>query len=240
LHIPSFRARYGLARMSPLELVRDYLQTLRPMLRGERVSYDGVTLRLADAGLSFEAPGVPVYMSATGPRMLELAGELSDGVCLNWCTSDEIARSRATVEAAAARARRPEHAVQLVQSIRVSLDADQDVARRRLARTILNYALARAGSSTARGYRGHFARMGFDAPMRDLERMRELGATDEQLADAFPAEILRELAYFGDAAGARAAIERLARGLDLALVRPVVSPGDADAVAAVFSASAVA
>lgn len=238
VHIPSFRARYGVGRVSPLDLVRDHLVTLRPMLRGERVTYKGPTVKLADAGLSFDVPEVPLFMSATGPRMLELAGELSDGVCLNWCTSDEIARSRATVEVAAARAGRPDGAVQLVQSVRISLDPDRDVARRRLARAMLHYALARPGSSPKRGYRGHFARMGFDAPLRDLERKRDLGATDDELADAFPADILGEVAYFGDAAGARTAVARLSRGLDLALIRPVVAPGDAAAVAAVFTAGA--
>lgn len=238
MHIPSFRARYGLPPVSPLELVRDHLIVLRRMLRGERVTYDGPVVRLADAGLSFEVGGVPVYMSATGPRMLELAGELSDGVCLNWCTIDEIARSRATIEAGQARAKRPAGSVQLVQSIRVSLHPDRDVARRRLARAILHYALARPGSSRERGYRGHFGRMGFDAPLRQLERQRDQGATDEELAEAFPADILSEVAYFGDAVGARAAVERLSRGLDVALIRPVVEPGDAAAVAEVFGACA--
>lgn len=238
IHIPSFRARYGVARVSPVELVRDHLRALRPMLRGDHVSNDGATLRLADAWLAFHAPAVPLYMSAMGPRMLELAGELSDGVCLNWCTTDEIARSRATVEVAAVGAKRPTGSVQVVQSIRVSLDPDPEVARRRLARTILHYALARPGSSPERGYRGHFARMGFDARLRALERMREEGASDAVLADAFPAEVLSDLAYFGVAAGARSAVERLSRGLDLALIRPVVAPGDAAGVAAVFEACA--
>lgn len=238
VHLPAFRAMYGVPNVSAVDLVREHLLTLGPLLRGERVTYDGRTLRLTGAALGFEVPAVPLYMSALGPRMLALAGQLSDGVCLNWCTSDEVARSRATVEAAAAKAKRPQNAVQLVQSIRVSIDPDIDVARRRLARAILHYALSRPGSSPGSGYRGHFGRMGFDAPLRKLEAMRDRGATEEELAEAFPGEILSEVAYFGSASGARGAVRRLSTGLDLALIRPVVQPGAAAAVAEVFEACA--
>ena len=39
-------------------------------------------------------PRTPVYLGALGPEMLRLAGELADGVCLNWCTPEQIAWSR--------------------------------------------------------------------------------------------------------------------------------------------------
>ena len=237
VHIPSFRERYGVARVSPVRLVREALLTLRPLLRGEPVTFDGESVRLHGAALGFSAPAVPLYMSALGPRMLALAGELADGASLNWCTPEQIAESRSAIDSASLSAGRSAGSV-LAQSIRVSIDRDADVARRRLGRAILHYALARRGSSTTVGYRGHFARMGFDAELRRLERLRDDGATNDVLADAFPAEILSRVAYFGDAAGAPTAVARLSRGLDLALVRPIAAEGDTTAIADVLTACA--
>lgn len=39
----------------------------------------------------------PLYLAALGPRMLELAAELADGVILNWCTPDRVAEARSAI-----------------------------------------------------------------------------------------------------------------------------------------------
>lgn len=236
VHIPSFRARYGVARMSPVTLVREYVDALRAMFRGELVTRRGEVVHLEGASLGFSCPPIPIYISALGPRMLELAGQVADGACLNWCTTDQIAASRAEIDAAARRAERGAVPVKLVQSIRVSIDDDVDLARRRLARAMLHYALAREGSSTTVGYRGHFGRMGFDDDLSRLERMRDAGRSDDEIADAFPVEIMQKVAYFGPAGEAASAVRRLSQGLDLALVRPVVPPAAAARVASVLEA----
>ncbi len=89
------------------------------------------------------------------------------------------------------------------------------------ATMVLTYALARPGADKAKGYRGHFARMGFDAVLTDLESRRAAGATEHELARIFPVELLRSVGYWGRPEGAREAFLRLASGLDIAVVRPV-------------------
>jgi hypothetical protein len=62
--------------------------------------------------------------------------------------------------------------------------------------------------------------------------MRAQQATPDEVAAAFPSEMLQQVGYYGPAAGAAAAFRRLATGLDTALVRVVAArPGKAAVLA---------
>ncbi len=240
IHSPAYRRGLGLPEWPPLALMRDYLVTVRALLAGERVDYEGPVVRLHGIALGRrpggDPPRVPVYLGALGPRMLRLAGETADGAALNWCTPEQIAWSRARVAEGAARAGRDPAAVRIVEYIRVCVDEDEEAARRAYTRAVLGYALAPPGASPAHGYRAHFARMGFDAALADLEARRDRGAPPEELVEAFPRDLLRLVGYYGPAAGAAAAFARLARGLDTAIVRVVPARPGPDAVLAVLEA----
>ncbi len=218
-----YRESFGLPAHPPIALMRDYLVTLRKLLVGERVDYTGRTVTLKGVQLDWpwERPQVPVMLGALGPQMLRLAGEAADGATLNWCTPEQIAWSRERVVEGAARAGRDPADIPIVEYIRVCVDEDADMARRAFTRAIMNYALARPGASKEQGYRAHFARMGFDAALSDLEARRESGASNEEVIEVFPRDLLRMVGYYGPAAGAADAFRRLAVGLDVALVRIV-------------------
>ncbi len=220
---PEYRASYGLPDHPPIALMRDYLVTLRALMAGERVDYTGrtVTLRGVQLDWPWERPRVPVMLGALGPQMLRLAGEAADGAALNWCTPEQIAWSRERVAEGARKAGRDPSAIQMVEYIRICVDEDEDAARRAFTRAVMGYALARPGARKDQGYRAHFARMGFDDALTDLEARRDGGAPAEEVVDAFPRELLRMVGYFGAAAGAAEAFRRLAVGLDVALVRVV-------------------
>lgn len=169
---------------------------------------------------------VPVLLGALGPRMLRLAGELADGAALNYCTTEHVAWSRGRIAEGARRAGRDPSSVRVVSYVRVAVHEDEDRARRAFAKALLPYALARPGVPKRLGYRAHFARMGFDGALTELESRRDRGAGPDELAGAFPPELMRRVGYFGPAAGAREAFRRLAAGLDVAIVRVVAAePG---------------
>ena len=58
--------------------MREAVTTIRRLLRGERVEFNGVETRLRN----LSEPPTPVFMTAAGPRMVELAGEAADGALL--------------------------------------------------------------------------------------------------------------------------------------------------------------
>ena len=89
---PSTRAR-----------LRAYVGTVRELLESGRSEWDGLPVRMA-----WGRGRVPIYLAASGPRMLELAGEIADGVIINTgltpgIVRDSIARVRAGAEAAGRR-----------------------------------------------------------------------------------------------------------------------------------------
>lgn len=226
IHDEEQRRRFAWPAYPPVAMMRDYLITVRRLLAGDEVDYTGPVVSLHGVRLGFRPPRVPVYLGALGPQMVRLAGACADGVLLNWCTPEQVAWSRQQVAEAARLAGRDPAEIQVVEYIRVCVDEDVDAARRALARAVLGYALARPGARTDRGYRGHFARMGFDQALRELEERWARGASDAELVEAFPTDLLQRVGYFGPATGAAEAFRRLADGLDVAIVRVVaVRPG---------------
>lgn len=182
-------------------------------------------MREAIAELRPRLPGVRIYIGALGPQMLRLAGDRYDGVALNWCSTEHVRWCREQVARGAGRA------VTIHEYIRVCVDEDEDAARIAFAKMTLQYALARQDGDSAKGYRAHFARMGFDEALTELEAQRARGATEDELARAIAPDLLRRVGYWGRPAGARDAFARLAEGLDIAVVRPVPARrNDAEAV----------
>src|SRR4029453_1794128 len=110
---PPTRQSLGLPRLSTLALMRDYLITVRHLVAGAEVNYQGEVVTLQRVKLAISpAPHTPVYLGALGPEMLRLAGELADGVCLNWCSPEQIAWSRDRIAEGAARSKRDPKSVQ--------------------------------------------------------------------------------------------------------------------------------
>ncbi len=237
---PQARAALGVGRMSALALMRDYLSVIRPLVHGERVDYEGETTTLKGMRLGMRpAPETPVYLGALGPKMLEMSGELADGASLNWCTPEQIAWSRERIAEGAAKAGRDPSDINVAEYIRICVDDDVDAARIALAKATMGYALG-ASVPTERerqlGYRAHFERMGYTDELAQLDEMRKKGASRDEVADAFPAEILQSVGYFGKADGAAAAFARLAEGLDTAIVRVVAARRGVDSTLAVMEA----
>ncbi|MEU5261478.1 LLM class flavin-dependent oxidoreductase [Amycolatopsis sp. NPDC021455] len=79
------------AYTSPLHHTREYLTVLRPLLNGRPVRFDGEFFTV-DTRLGITAPASSLLMSALGPRMLEPAHDLADGVAAAWVTPDMVAR----------------------------------------------------------------------------------------------------------------------------------------------------
>jgi len=62
--------------------MREYITIVRRILAGENVTFQGEVFRVKNFQLHMAPPAkpIPIYMAAIGPKMLQLAGELADGV----------------------------------------------------------------------------------------------------------------------------------------------------------------
>lgn len=217
----------------PIAVMRDYARVLRALFSGEEVTYQGPAISVSGAKLAQPIPGVPVYLAALGPQMLKLAGEVADGVCLNWASTEQIAWSNEIIASAAQGAGRNRSDVTVSMYVRVCIDDDVRAARRAFGIQALNYSLARPGVDPTLSYRGHFGRMGFQDLLADLEKRRADGARVSDLVDRVPDEFFNKIGYFGPAGPAAERFAALADGLDEAIVRVITArPGLEPAVEA--------
>jgi F420-dependent oxidoreductase-like protein len=98
----------GLDYSKPARHMREYLEVLAPLLRGEKVAFAGDCYRV-NAEVKVEgAKRVPLIVAALGPVMLGLAGRFADGT-ITWMTGVKTLRDHVvpTLRAAAEEAERP-------------------------------------------------------------------------------------------------------------------------------------
>ncbi|MEU5312033.1 LLM class flavin-dependent oxidoreductase [Streptomyces sp. NPDC021562] len=98
--VQDWMGQVGVRAQSPLTLLREHLDALRGLLRGERLSVSGRYVRLDDVALDWPPPTpVRVLAGAEGPRTLRLSGEAADGTVLTSATSpDGVRRARRLIE----------------------------------------------------------------------------------------------------------------------------------------------
>lgn len=167
----------GLPYTSPLRHTREYLTVLRPLLHGEPIQYAGDFFTV-DTHLDITAPAPSLLLSALGPRMLEVARDLADGVVLTWVTPEMIAGHIAPRTAPGAR---------IVAQLITLLSPDPDRARAGFAGQ-----LAAIGQMPA--YRASLNRAGLSNPADTiiigddtaitdaLKRYQDAGVTDVVVA----------------------------------------------------------
>jgi 5,10-methylenetetrahydromethanopterin reductase len=132
----------GYAFEQPLERLREYVEVIRELLARGRLTYQGRTLQIPGAMLEVEPPRarIPVYLGVTGPRALELAGEIADGVLLNgFMPVSYVRRARERLAAGERRAARRPERVDVAGAIVASMDADRKVARDRVRGFLATY-----------------------------------------------------------------------------------------------------
>jgi 5,10-methylenetetrahydromethanopterin reductase len=84
--------KVGIERVRPLTVMREVVTVVRALLANETVTFHGEYVRLDGVELDYvyqerRSKDVPIYIGATGMKMMELAGEIADGVVLNYLVS---------------------------------------------------------------------------------------------------------------------------------------------------------
>ena len=121
----------GIERRKPLLAMRETVEVLRRLLRMERVTFhgefhhvDGIELDVVHGRR--QPRNVPIYIGATGAKMMELTGEIADGVVLNYCVPPEYNdEALEALEAGARRAGRKLEDLDRPQLIVCSVDHDR-------------------------------------------------------------------------------------------------------------------
>ena len=101
---------HGVPFVKPLRRIREYVEIINLLMRGERLVYRG---SLLDLGSPYRLPftparnHIPIYIGAMRPKSVEQTGEIADGIVTGGdMTTDEYATLRRRLAVGAARAGR--------------------------------------------------------------------------------------------------------------------------------------
>lgn len=184
----------------PVSEMRDYVSVLRAIFAGEDPpESERFSTRFHFMGLD-PRPDLPIYVAGLSPKMLELAGELADGVVL-WLCNPEYIREIVVphVREGRRKAGKSLEGFDIVAAVPTAVTDEVDGARATLRADLAPYFLLPF-------YRKMIERSGFEADVKLFDEAMERG--DSTAAMAISDGFLENLAAIGPADIAAAAVER--------------------------------
>lgn len=211
----------------PLSQVREYVTLVRELLEGDAVTFDGDhhSLKRARLGVRLGDRKPKLVIGALNRRMLALAGEVADGVLLNYLPAGAVPWCVEQVRSGEAAAGREPGSCTIYAYVHVGV-CDREQALGLAQRDLFSYAVVDA-------YAEAFTRAGFGD---EVEAVREAHARrDRDAALAAVSErMIDAIDILGDAATVRGAIEDyVTNGVDVPVLMPL--PWGEDRVATVES-----
>jgi probable F420-dependent oxidoreductase len=195
---------------APLQTMRETVEVLRQIVRGDRVKYEGERVRVAPYRLHIPDPTpLPVILGPFNPKMTELAGEIADGVLLAWAPLDELAERVALVHRGAERAGRDPAAVEIGLYVQAYAGPRVADAVERFRRLVLEY-------SVRPTHRAAF--VGSVPEIDHATQLWESGKRHEALA-LVPDEAVHRLVPIGDA---DTVVDRLEEVRKIGITLPVL------------------
>jgi alkanesulfonate monooxygenase SsuD/methylene tetrahydromethanopterin reductase-like flavin-dependent oxidoreductase (luciferase family) len=176
--VQDWMGQVGAKPASPLTMLREHATALRALLQGGTVTTEGRYVRLAGVKLDWPPDPAPdVFLGATGPKTLQLSGEVADGTILSGGTSPEGVRAALRHVGA-----REKHQVVVFVPAAFGATAAERIARQR-ERTGMDFAGVAGDAEAVAAQVGRFAEAGATTVV--------LQPTDD---DPDPEEFVRQVA----------------------------------------------
>jgi F420-dependent oxidoreductase-like protein len=186
-HKVTVEGMWGLRLEQPVEAMREYLTIVRAILRDGACSFEGRHFTARSAYSAPRSADLPIMISALNPRMLELAGELADGIVLYMCTPAYVRDNIIpAVRAGREKVGKGLDGFEIVAAVPVSLTTDRAAAHDVFRKTVARY-----------------ASLPFYRKMMDASGLKE-HLDQERVAEP----VLDELAGIGDEERVRETIQR--------------------------------
>lgn len=175
-------SKVGIKRRKPLSAMRETVEVLRRLLNLENVTHHGEFHHVDGIQLDVvygrkEPRNVPIYIGATGMKMMELTGEIADGVVLNYLVNPNYnERAMAALEAGAKKAGKSIDEIDRPQLVICSVDHDRKKALDKARFMITQYLGQQPHLMKASGVSQEL--------LDDLHQVLTWPATDEQIRSA--------------------------------------------------------
>jgi 5,10-methylenetetrahydromethanopterin reductase len=213
----------GIDRKKPLTAMKETVQVMRRLLNMERVTFHGEFIHVDGIELDVvhgrrEPRDVPIMIGATGDKMMEMTGEISDGAVLNYCVAPEYNdRALELLEAGAKKAGRTLDDIDRPQLIVCSVDEDHDKAIDTTKMLLCQYMAQQPHIAKASGVS--------DEVVHEIQSTLGWPATKEQINKAkhhVPDELVYKITASGTPEEARVKVqEYVKRGCTCPILYPV-------------------
>jgi len=172
----------GLSYDKPAAHMKEYLQIIGPLLKGEAVDYSGEQY---SSKVALDVPGaaeVPLIVAALGPAMLKLAGTYTDGTT-TWMTGPKTIESHILPAISKAAQEAGRAAPRIVCGLPIVVTNDVAAAREKIAKDLAVYGMLPS-------YRAMLDREGVTGPAElsivgdeaavrvEIQRLRDVGVTE--------------------------------------------------------------
>ncbi len=215
-HKVTVEAWYGQSIDRPVAEMREYAGAIRAMFRGEDPpAVEGGKWPTAFRFMGYDVrPDIPIYIAALSPNMLQLAGEIGDGVLL-WLCDPPYVRDVVIPEVTKGRERAGKtlEGFDVVPAVPSAVTADRGATLDRVRGDLVTYL-------SLPFYRSMLERSGFGAEIAGFDAGIAAGDV-ERAKGAMSEAMLDSLGGFGSADDVRAAVQRY---LDAGATSPGVSP----------------
>ena len=216
-------SRVGEQRRKPLRAMREHIQAIRQLFSMQEVSYQGEFVHLdrvsLDVAYGDRCPrDIPIYLGATGEKMLELAGEICDGVVLNYVVSvDYIRHAISLVEKGAKKAGKTIAQIDRPELLACSLsDTDPAAAMIEAKKLVAYYLATEPHIMKASGVD--------DDLLEKVQHIVSWPATEEDYLRAsrvIPEDVVRELVAVGTSQECR---DKVRQYVDAGVTCPILFP----------------
>jgi 5,10-methylenetetrahydromethanopterin reductase len=175
-------SKVGINRRKPLLAMRETVESVRALLARKRVTYHGEFVHLTDVELDVvhgrkEPRNVPIYIGATGPKMMALTGEIADGAVLNYLVSPQYNEGAlAQLETGAKKSGRTLDAIDRPQLVVCSVDNDRKKALDASRKLVTQYLGQQPHIMKASGVKQEL--------LDEIGQVLTWPATEEQIEDA--------------------------------------------------------
>ena len=217
--------KVGIIRTRPLQCMKEYVQVIRSLFRAEEVTFQGEFVKMDGVkldtlhGTGARPRNVPIYIGGTGFQMLELAGEIADGVLLNYLVSPRYnEKAWESIRRGAEKAHRNPSEIDSPQLVACSMDEDADKAVR----------LAKGHVTMTMGQQPHIAKASGVSEDLIKEVQQRMGGWPakpggiEKAAEIVPDDVVRMLTASGSPDDCRKKIkEYMAAGCSSPLLLPL-------------------
>ena len=214
----------GITSDRPLTAIKECIDIMKRLWQGETVQFEGKVFSMKGARLNYKPRrSPPIYMGAQGPRLLELAGTIADGVLINAAHPRDFKFAVEQIRKGAQTSGRDVSKIDIVAYASVSVDYERDKAREKAKEVV---AFIVAGSPVEVLKRHEISPESASSILNSLEKGKfgdAFNAVTDQMLDSFsicgrPSDIVSKID------------EILQIGVTQVVVGSPIGPNKADAI----------